>query len=428
MASTRKKSNYFYGWNIVAASFLARISYTEHFTSILGLFIKPLNHEFGWGRSSIAGVQTTARVIEAGIAPFVGPLIDRFGPRTLMPMGAFVVGIAMFCVIWVDSLWQFYMLRGVFVAIGFIFMGALVTDVAINNWFVRKRGRAIAIARVGGNLGNFIMAPLCVFIIANVGWRIMFVVFAVVTWLMVMIPSAILMRRRPEDVGLLPDGDDYQIVQNEDSDRIGTQKKAPSAPERSWTRRQAMMTGTFWFIVTSYAINSFSFQGINICMAPYIQDLGYTNTMLAILLTFRSALMIPSGLIMGFFAEGKKNVSMRTIPFLILALAAILFCFAKAPLFLWLAIATYALGSTGVHITQEVLWANYFGRLSLGRVRSLGYFISFGCGSVGPIVMNLIFDWLGSYRPAFLIIACMFLLGTFLIGLARPVKTSMIGD
>ena len=421
----RKKPRYFYGWNIVAAAFLARLSYAEHFTSILGLFFKPLQREFGWGRSAIAGVQTTARVIEAIIAPFVGPLIDRYGPRILMPVGAVIVGLAMLGVTQINAIWQFYMLRGVMVAIGFTFMGSLVIDVAINNWFIRKRGRAIAIARVGGNLSNFIMAPTCIFVIASAGWRTMFWVFAVVTWVTVLLPSAVIMRRRPEDVGLFADGDDQGAIQdqspNQEFERKETQS-TPATPERVWSRREVLVTSTFWFIVISYAINSMSFQGINISLAPYIQDLGYTNTMLAILITFRSAIMIPSGLIMGFLAEGAEKTPMRSVPFLILASAAILFCFAKTPFILWLAIAAYGLGASGVHITQEVLWANYFGRLSLGRVRSLGYFISFGLGSVGPVAMNIIFDSLGSYRPAFLMIASLFIVAAVLIGLAKPIK------
>ncbi|MBW2622654.1 MAG: MFS transporter, partial [Deltaproteobacteria bacterium] len=324
----------------------------------------------------------------------------------------------------INALWQFYLLRGVVVAFGFSFMGGLVIDVAINNWFIRKRGRALAIARVGGNFSGFIMAPLCIFVIATAGWRSMFVVFAVVTWVTVMIPSAIWMRRRPEDVGLLADGDDPDTYQNTDPSQEEESEKSNVVPERYWTRREALMTRTFWFIVISYAINSMSFQGINISLAPYIQDLGYTNTMLAILITFRSAVMIPSGLIMGFLAEKADKTSMRSIPFLILAAAAVLFCFAKIQPVLWLAIAAYGLGASGVHITQEVLWANYFGRLSLGRIRSMGYFISFGFGSIGPVTMNLMFDALGSYTPAFIAIACLFSFAAVLIGLAKPVETA----
>jgi len=139
----RLKPRYFYGWNIVGASFLARLSYAEYHSSILGFFFNPLGSEFGWSRSSIAAVQTIARVTEAVIAPVIGPLIDKYGARVLMPVGAIIVGLTMLGVTQVSALWQFYLFRGVVVAIGFTLMGALVTNVSINNWFARRRVRSL---------------------------------------------------------------------------------------------------------------------------------------------------------------------------------------------------------------------------------------------------------------------------------------------
>ena len=86
--ATRKKPRYFYGWNIVGASFLAHLSYAEHHSSVLGFFIRPFNQEFGWSRTQVALVQTIARFVEAGASFYVGPLIDKYGPRYLMPIGA----------------------------------------------------------------------------------------------------------------------------------------------------------------------------------------------------------------------------------------------------------------------------------------------------------------------------------------------------
>ena len=418
----RKKQRYFYGWNIVAASFLAHLAYAEHFSSILGLFFKPLQAEFGWSRSVLAGVQTVARVIEALIAPLVGPLIDRYGPRMLMPIGAVVVGLTMLGVTRIDTIWQFYLLRGVIVAVGFTFMGGLVTDVAINNWFVNKRGRAIAVSRAGSNVSNIIMAPTSVFVIAAYGWRTMFVVFAVVTWLVILIPSTVLMRRRPEDMGLHPDGVELREFKSDNGQKEFLNDPMPSTLEPVWNRREVLGTNAFWFLASSIAINSLAFQGINISIAPYIQDLGYPDTILAAVLTFRSVVMVTSVLIMGFIAERSRNAYVRAVPFVIQSLAAFFLLMAEEPLFLWMGIALYGLGISGVHVTQEVIWANYYGRLSLGLVRSLGYLISFGFGATGPVAMNVVFDILGSYRPAFLVIIGLFLVSAVLMVSAREPK------
>ncbi len=423
-ATTGRKPRYFYGWNIVAASFLAHLSYAEQFSSMLGLFFKPLQNEFGWSRSAMAAVQTIARVVEALIAPIVGPLIDRYGPRVLMLIGAVIVGFAMLGVTQMTAIWQFYLLRGVVVAVGFTLMGKLITDVAINNWFVQKRGRALAISQMGNQMSKVIFVPVTVFVIAAAGWRTMFIIFAVVTWLVVLIPSAILMRRRPEDMGLHPDGIEPSTAEaksNEEEQEYPI-SEVTSAREPIWNRREVSKTGTFWLLAFCFGIDSMALQGINISLAPYIQDLGYSEAMLASVLTFWAIMATVSLPAVGFLAEHAHRVGVRVVPFVIQGIAVFFFISAGQPVFLWLAVALYGFGMSGVHILQEVLWANYFGRLSLGLVRSLGYFVAFGFGASGPIAMNLVFDILGSYQPAFIVVVGLFAIAAFLMVVVRPPK------
>ncbi len=167
-----------------------------------------------------------------------------------------------------------------------------------------------------------------------------------------------------------------------------------------------------------------SFQGINISLAPYIQDLNYSDTMVATILTFRAVLMLLVLPIMGFLAEHSHRISVRVAPFVCQAIGVLFLLLAEQPVFLWLAVAAYGLGMSGVGVIVEVVWANYFGRLSLGLVRSLAYLIALGFGAAGPIAMNVVFDMLGSYRPAFMVIVGLFVLAAVLMGLARRPKAS----
>jgi len=423
-ATTGKKPRYFYGWNIVAASFLAQLSYAEHFSSLLGFFFKPLHSEFGWSRSAMAAVQSIARVTEALIAPVVGPLIDRHGARVLMPIGAIIVGLAMLGITQVNALWQFYLLRGVVSAIGFTLMGGLVSGVAINNWFIRKRGRAIAISRIGSNLSNIIFVPVTVFVIAASGWQTMFVIFAVVTWIAVLLPSVILMRRRPEDMGLLPDGIEPGNAGVSENNEGFLSDGLTSAPEPIWSRREVLKTRSFWLLAASFGINSMAFQGINISLAPYIQDLGYGEGMLATVMTFRAIMAAVALLLAGFLAERADKVIIRVAPFVIQGIAVFFFLLAREPVFLWLAVALYGFGLSAVVVIQEVLFANFFGRLSLGVVRSLAFLVSFGFGASGPIAMNAVFDITGSYQPALITIIGFFALSAFIMSIAQPPKAN----
>ena len=429
MTKERKRGRYFYGWNVVAASFMAHLAYAEQFSSTLGLFFRPFQSEFGWNRTQIAAVQTISRVVEAGTAPLIGPLVDRFGARTLLPIGALVAGTALVGVTFVDSLWQFYVVRGVVAAIGFTLMGNLVTSVAINNWFIRMRGRALAISNTGSSISNVIMIPVAVYVIAEYGWREMFWIFAILTWIVVLAPSTILIRRRPEDLGLRPDGDSPELPQNPPPTAFlpgEQQASAPreqawqAAPEPLWTRREALRAPAFWLIAGCFAISSLAFQGINISLAPYVQDLGYEEALVAAALTTRAIVMAVTLPAVGLIAERASIGPVRALPFILQSVGCVLFLFADQVYFLFPALIVYGMGITSLGVTQEVLWANSFGRLGLGTIRSMGFVVTFGFGAMGPVVMNLIFDQMGSYRPAFLIFLAFFVVSAVLILFLRP--------
>ncbi len=413
---------------------MAHLAYAEQFSSTLGLFFKPLTAEFGWSRTQIATVQTISRVVEAATAPLIGPLVDRFGGRTLLPVGAIIAGLALIGVTMIDgtlievelidSLWQFYFVRGFVAAIGFTLMGNLVTSVVINNWFIRQRGRALGISTMGASISNVIMIPVAVYVIEELGWREMFWIFAIITWIVVLAPSTILIRRRPEDLGLRPDGVEPNTPQGPaPTTLMPEQHRAPSQetmPEPVWTRGEALRAPAFWLIAGCFAISSLAFQGINISLAPYVQDLGYEEALVAAALTTRAIVMAVTLPVVGLVAERANMGPVRALPFILQTIGCVLFLFADQVYFLFPALIVYGMGITSLGVTQEVLWANSFGRLSLGSIRSMGFVVTFGFGATGPIVMNLIYDELGSYRPAFLIFLAFFVVSAILILFLRP--------
>ena len=417
---------------------MAHLAYAEQFSSTLGLFFKPLTAEFGWTRTQIAIVQTISRFVEALTAPLIGPLVDRFGGRTLLPVGAIIAGLALIGVTMIDgtlidvqlidSLWQFYFVRGFVAAIGFTLMGNLVTSVVISNWFIRRRGRALGISTMGASISNVVMIPVAVYVIEELGWREMFWIFAVVTWVVVLLPSIILIRRRPEDLGLRPDGDDDDaahsppptaVLLDEDGAAPPPAPRA-AAQEPVWTRVEALKSPAFWLIAGCFAISSLAFQGINISLAPYVQDLGYEEALVAAALTTRAIVMAVTLPAVGLVAERVNIGPVRALPFILQTIGCILFIFADKVYFLFPALIVYGIGITSLGVTQEVLWANSFGRLSLGAVRSMGFVITFGFGATGPILMNFIHDQLGSYQPAFMIFIAFFAVSAVLILFLRP--------
>ncbi len=413
---------------------MAHLAYAEQFSSTLGLFFKPLTAEFGWTRTQIAIVQTISRFVEAATAPLIGPLVDRFGGRTLLPVGAIIAGLALIGVTMIDgtlidvqlidSLWQFYFVRGFVAAIGFTLMGNLVTSVVISNWFIRRRGRALGISTMGASISNVVMIPVAVYVIEELGWREMFWIFAIVTWVVVLLPSIILIRRRPEDMGLRPDGDEPDApptaIAPEQGQVDSPAQTRQAMPEPVWTRAEALKAPAFWLIAGCFAISSLAFQGINISLAPYVQDLGYEEALVAAALTTRAIVMAVTLPAVGLVAERVNIGPVRALPFILQTIGCVLFIFADKVYFLFPALIVYGIGITSLGVTQEVLWANSFGRLSLGAVRSMGFVITFGFGATGPILMNFIHDQLGSYQPAFLIFIAFFAVSAVLILFLRP--------
>lgn len=429
-----KQPRYFYGWNIVGASFAANLAASEHHSSILGFFIRPLNQEYGWTRTNIAFVQTIARLTEALVAPLVGPYADRYGPRLLMPIGALIVGLSLILVTQVDALWQFYVLRGIVGACGFMLMGNLVTTVAIMNWFVKRRGRAVAIAGMGVNIGSMIMTPVTVWVIANSGWRTSYIVFGVLTWLVVLVPSLVLMRRRPEDMGLYPDGADgpprFDVPDEADAGPDADPDAPRTAREPVWNRREVMATSSFWFLVISFAFANLSFQGVNISLAPYVQDLGYGDAFAATLVTMRSAIM--AGMMIPWGPIGDRATSnsvIRVAPFVLQGIASACFMMAgTSPVFLFLAVGIHGLGFAGTSVVQEVIWSGYYGRLSLGLVRSMAFPFALGFAAVGPVFMNLIFDITGSYQFAYVLFIGFYAIATTVLWICRSPVPKRFAD
>ena len=419
---TARKRRYYYGWNIVGAALLSRFSFVSGNASFLSLYFIPLNAEFGWTRTAVAGVLTVSRVVEGLTSPIIGPAIDRYGARFLMVAGGIVVGVGFLLLMRLNSLWEFYLVRGVFMGVGFALMGFVVTNTAISNWFIKRRGRAIAIVSTGVNFASLFLAPLTVWIIATRGWRNSWLLFALMTWLVVVIPSGLLMRRRPEDMGLRPDGDERESNVGPASHTEATSQKVTvnRDAEPVWTRGEVLRNRSFWLLIAGISTAMLAFQGINISIAPYTLDLGFGNALVATMFIVRSVftLMVTPAWVVA--AERLQVPYVRTLPFFIQMVACILFLFADQQAYLWLGVAVYGAGSAGMMIVQEVLWANYFGRLTLGTVRSTSFPIQVFFSAGGPILINLIFDITGTYRPAYALFIGLFLVGALFIWLARP--------
>ena len=206
MVERMARGSVYYGWYMVAMVFtvtMVRVGFNGHF---FGIFLKPMSQEFGWTRAVTTGAVTTGTLIAAGLGIVMGRVLDRYGPRWLLVGACAILGAAYVGLSQVSALVMFYMVyaAGRSMSQSAIHNGMLSTLVA--KWFVRRRATAIAIAIAGAYVGGMTLAPVIQQIITTYGWRAAWVFLGVLTWSVVLIPAALLLRRSPEDMDLLPDG------------------------------------------------------------------------------------------------------------------------------------------------------------------------------------------------------------------------------
>ena len=397
------KPKCFYGWYIVGVGFLSHLACAFHMSSTLSVFLKPLTEDLAVSRGLFSLLRSGEILIGAALAPLVGPLVDRHGGRWLMAGGALVAGAGFMLLSQVSSYWQFLFLRWTFITIGGVFMCHMVVSVTISRWFVRRRGRAIAIASLGQGLSKVCIPPLTAMLFVWLGWRWTWSVFGMITLILIVIPALIFMRRSPEDIGLKPDGDEPDGHGGEPGTRRRAGAAAPIASDEVlWHWREVIRTDTFWVVCFIYGMVNVGIAGLNLHVFAYVTDIGFSATMGATVLSIIAATQLGSTLVWGFLGERMEIRHSSLLMFLVQAVGLGLALAASEAWLLYAGFLLYGAGLGGGWVLQELVWANYFGRLSLGAVRGAGILVTHAFGAAGAPFFGFVYDATGSYTSSFI--------------------------
>ena len=413
------KRRVFYGWYVVAAGFVANIAYAEQFSAPYGVFIQHIGASTGWSRTALAGVKTVGRLTEALLAPFIGPVIDRYGARWLMAAGGLVAGVALIVVAAVEELWQLYLLLGILAPLGGVCLGGFVVSVTIANWFIARRGRAIGLANMGMSFSATLLPLAASLLIELWGWRGAWIAMGVMT-IVLAAPAAVIFRRRPEDLGLLPDG---ALNPAPTSAPHSTQRPRHSGEtpigDVVWTQREVLRSQAMWVLVLSWGFTQFAMAGTVLHMVPFFQDLGYPLVLAAAALSLRSGIALAGTLVWGFALERLPLRPAASLQFILTGLGVGMWLLPASEWSLLAGIIFFGMGASGSQVVAELIWASYYGRLSLGTARGIAYPIQTVFAAVGPLVVGLLYDVSGSYRSSFAIMVVGCLTSAALIQLAR---------
>ncbi len=420
-ALSLSKRKVFYGWYIVGTGFLTNIASTFALASTLSIFLKPLTAELGISRGVFSLLRSGEGIIGALIAPFVGTLVDRHGGRWLIAIGTAIVALGYLLLGHVETFTQFAFVRLSLVTVGDAMMGSMVVNIVIAQWFLRRRGRAFAISSMGVGFAKVCMPIVAASLIVWFGWRQTWMVFGLVTLILGVLPAVLFIRRSPEEMGLLPDGAEEPIVS--DHTRVRQNRAAADAAtnqDLEWTRGEAMRNGTFWLLVITFGIASVGVTGLNLHVYPYVTDLGHPPVVAATVMSVIASMQLFSPLAWGLLAERMDVRVAATLRFVIQAIGLGLATLTGNLFCLYAGFFLYGIGLGGNMVLPEILWANYFGRRSLGRVRGLGLLISQVMAALGPPFFGFLFDITNGYGLSFAIFGCALITSAVLSLVLRP--------
>ena len=365
------------------------------FNPNIGVFIKPITEAFGWTRFQFAGANTIGTIAGGLTAVFIGPLLDRYGPRWLMTVGFVVVGGSLAALSQIGALWHFYVavIVGRVVVQGVLNLGV---QVSTSMWFVRKRGQAIALSGMGLRFGNGLTPMYAQAILAASNWRLAMLSVGIVAWVVGFLPCLLFLRRRPEDMGLRPDGDAGPPRRGSLAE-AGRRAPATAREERSYTLREAASTRPFYVLLLITTVTFFVGAAVNFHLIAYFDDRGIGAAVGTYVLAAWAAFTLAGGLTTGFIADRLPVKPLLAAAYAGLA-ASLLFLLDvdSVPVaFMWAAAYGITFGmNTTLH---QLVWPVYFGRDALGAIRGVVTAFNMTSNAFGPLAAGFVFDATDSY-------------------------------
>ncbi len=416
MPSGRNPFRIFYGWWIVIACFMVALYTAGVIGYSFTAFFEPIASEFGWSYAQIS-LASSLRGLEMGLfAPLIGALVDRFGSRRIMFLGAILIGLGLLSLSRIKSLGMFYA-SFILVASGLSTCSNTAMVAAVAKWFHRKVGLAIGIMICGyGSSG--IMVPVVVRLIDSFGWRTALIILGSGVFVVVL-PLTLLVRKQPEMYGYLPDGD---TVSSHSVDSDGASPVA--VVDVSISPREAIRSRTFWFVALSLSLQHMVASSIITHVMPYLSSVGVARTVSSLVATGIPLISIFGRLGFGWLGDKMSKRRLTAFGFALLSLGLLLFGLVAEGHFWLLALflVPFAIGFGGTNTMRAVLSREYFGAKNFGTI--LGFVM--GVGTVGSIIgaplAGFVFDRLGSYQPVWFAYSGLAVLSLLMISVTPPLR------
>ncbi len=410
---------FFYGWVVVGVAFVT-MAVGVNARTAFSLLFPPILAEFGWERGVTAGAFSFGFLVSAVLSPSLGRLMDRRGPRVVMEMGVGLVAAGLLLAPLIRYPWHLYVTLGVLVGGGSVCLAYTGQSLYLPNWFVRRRGLAISVAFSGVGVGSIILFPWVQHLIAGGGWRTACWVLGLVV-LVLLAPLNLLVRHRPQDLGLEPDGDRSPLNVVAGGPPSNVVDAAWVAVD--WTLGRAMRTARFWWIAIGYLTGLFAWYAVQVHQTKYLVEIGFSPAHAAWALGFVSLAGIPGQIGLGYLSDrvGREWVwTVGSLGFALCYVALLLLREEPTPALLYFMVVSQGLLGYGLTSVVGAIPAEIFQGRHYGAILGTLMLAAIGGGAAGPWLTGALYDTTGSYTVAWWIAIGCCGLSAIAIWLAAP--------
>ena len=385
-----------------------------------GIFLPAMGEDLGWSRSTIVVGSSLTSITSALAGPLLGRIVDRHGPRLVLAGCILLMGLAQFSSGLVEQPWQFYVAFGLMGGFARSALQSSVPSAMIAHWFQRRRSTAYSVAAMGPPTANLLLPPALAFVVAVFGWRAGWMALGLLGVAIGLAPALLVVRRRPEDIGLRPDGDEAPREET-----VASREAAEATARRAdWSAREAIHNPSFWMIAAGMSLILLAPNVSIVFMFSYLSNLGMSPPAAAAAISAVSAMQVISRLVF-WFPVIRRLGSVRWALVVwgsILLCSSLLLAFAEGELWAYIAAGVLGLGLGGNLVLQLQVWPEYFGRTSIGTIIGTAQLLQGTTSAVVPLLLAALLDQTGSYRALYLIVAGLVTIGLslhFFVGKPR---------
>jgi MFS family permease len=414
---SKPHSSIFYGWWVVAACFFIAVYTSGVVSNGFTSFFEPIATEFSWSYTTVS-LASSLRHMEVGLfSPLVGYLIDRYSLRKMLFIGGIITGVSVIYLATTNSLLSFFATFAI-ISVGMSAVSTVTLMTAVSRWFHRRLGVAMGIATCGFGFSG-IMLPFVTALVDSLGWRLAMTILGAGMFVVVL-PLALMVRNRPEDYGLLPDGD--TVI--ETKEKSG---KTISTDDLDVPTKQALMSRAFWWITLALGIQHLATNAVSTHVMPYLSNVGVTRTVGSLIAAALPIASMSGRFGFGWLGDMVKKKPLTAAGFAMMAVGLVAFSYADeltgGMVFLLIFfIATYGMGYGGTTTMRSILPKTYFGTKNYATI--LGFITGIDAifGVLGAPVAGYVYDTWGNYHYVWIALAALSFICAVMMVTAPPFK------